>query len=512
MELKKKIKTQSQAFIAALLLALVLLIINFLSSRHFVRLDLTEDHEYTLSPATKKVLKGLSDPLSIKLFMSQDLPPNMAPLQQGILDQLGEYMSLAKSKITIQRVLPEESPQREQEAQMLGIPPLQLDVLQKDKRQVMKVYMGLAVFYFDKKEVLPVVLDLKQFEYDLTAAILKITAEKIPQIGLVLPSQSSVGQGGDYSILQQILGREYQVQMFDDEIEEGAVEKLSQKNLDLLILVEPRHVSEVFTKELDLLFQKGVPLIIMAGSVDVGDNLLATSYSTGLEEWLKKYGIELSSQLVIDPKNHTYAAFSSGYMQYHIPYPFFVKVIPEGLNKNHAVTSNLEGLVFPWTNALTFNQQSHPDWTYDILAASSNASFVQEGPPNVNPTVLEETQVDQTDKQILSLLITAPPQIKDGRASRLLLVSNNNFIRDNALNDYDSNILLALNSVDWMSWGDNLIGIRSRGKTDRPLQIPSQGAITFIKFFHVMGIPLLFSLFGILLGILRKRRWVSLKV
>ncbi len=499
MALKRNIKTKAEAATVVFLIAVVLLFLNFISFRHFFRIDLTEDHEYTLSAPTKKLLGSLEDRVIFKLYMNANLPPHLTELQHGITDLLDEYKKVSHGKISIEQISPNESVQKEQEAQMLGIPPLQLNVIQHDKQEVIKVYLGLALFYGDKKEVIPVIADLRDYEYNLTSSLLKLTTKKIPNIGLMVPETNS--NDSDYKNVQAIFEKQYHLTAVANTDTD-----LVSKNLDALVVVNPRNIPPTLTKELDQLFEKGVPLLIFVGRVDVDGRLMAYDYATGLEDWLSDHGIELSNKLVIDFKSHTYAAFSSGLLQYHIPYPFFVKTPKEAMNTKNPVTARLEDLVFPWANSLIIHADKHPDWKYENLVETSDEAVLQEGAPDISPDNLDHLDTSGGAKHTLAIEVTAP--VEAGKPSRrLAVVANNQFIKDNFLNDFDSNILFPLNLVDSVTWGDDLIGIRSRGQTDRPLEIPSSGVIAFIKFFHMLGIPLIVIFGGFGLTFWRRTRW-----
>lgn len=497
-------KSKKQAVLLVFLTLTSLILINFLSSRHFIRLDLTEDKEYTLSPATKKILASLDDPIVIKLFLSKQLPPSLSPLEQGLVDLLDEYTRASNGKITITRIMPDLAIQDEQEAQILGIPPLQLDVVSKDKQETMKIYIGIGIFYGDKKEVIPVAANLKSLEYDLTSALLKLTKQKSPILGLFVPNNQNPNDSS-YSLINQVFQKGYQLK--------NILEKdtnLINQNLDALIIAEPHTLSKNFVDELETLWKAGIPLVILSGNIEVGDQMQATQFDTGLDDWLNTKGITLSKKLVIDTKSSTLAAFSSGIIQYHIPYPFFIKITPDNMAKDNPITSKLEGLVIPWSNSLTINSETHTDLKYETLLQTTDAALEQEGEPKVTPDVLQEFAEILPTRKILATLVTGTTT-NNGKTPKLIVVANNQFVKDNFLNDFDSNILFLLNTVDYLTWGDDLISIRSRGKTDRPLTIPAPEIISFIQFFHLVIIPLGVIGFGIVLSIMRKKKWNKLK-
>ena len=57
---------------------------------------------------------------------------------------------------------------KELEAQRHGIPPMQVNVMEEDKLEIKKVYLGLVFLYENKKEILPVVQNLSGLEYELS--------------------------------------------------------------------------------------------------------------------------------------------------------------------------------------------------------------------------------------------------------------------------------------------------------------------------------------------------------
>lgn len=495
MSVQKKVRAKSQVFLISALVAGILLLLNFLGARHFIRFDLTEDQEYTLSNSTKKVLSNLEDPVLIKLYFTEKVPPYLLSLKQQILDLLDEYRVYSGSKISVEHIIPESSPEKEEEAHMLGIPPLQINVIEKDKAEVRKIYWGIRLMYGDKKEIIPVAAKLENLEYDLTASILKLTAEKIPRLGLVFSEEE---EKGSYKVLEKFLEKQLEVIKLSQDVEPWASQKV-----DALLVIKPKKVSDVFVKKITELFDLGIPLIFLAGRVEVAPNLMATAFETGLEGWFKERGLEISEDLLIDPQNPGQAAFSSGYMQYQIPYPFFVKVGKEGLNKNNPVTSKLEQVVFPWTNTITMDVDAHKEWSYEIFAESSKLSFHQEGPPDVSPTIFQHLDIKAGLKHPLVVSLEVPRE--NGNPSKLVLVSNATFIENQVMQDYDTNSLLVLNLVDWISWGDQFIGIRSRGQTDRPLIQMMDGTKASIRWGFMVLLPVVVMFIGLVVYLVRRR-------
>ena len=89
--------------------------------------------------------------------------------------------------------------------------------------------------------------------------------------------------------------------------------------------------------------------------------------------------------------------------------------------------------------------------------------------------------------------------------TQILVVGNSNFITDQFLRMYPENVLFVQNALDWMTLGEDLIEIRSRGATARPLKELSAGARDAIRWANTLGIPILVILFGLIWNGARKK-------
>ena len=181
----KKIKSRTELIVYVLVVLGLIAVVNYLVSLRFGRIDLTDGKEYSISPATKKILKNLDDVINVKVYFSKNLPPNLHRTVTDVKDMLAEYKAYGGKKLRISWVDPAESEKLKTEARSMGVPEIQLQTFEKDKAQVMNGYMGIAVLFADRKETLPVVQNLKNLEYDLTLAIMKVSRSSTPAIGVV---------------------------------------------------------------------------------------------------------------------------------------------------------------------------------------------------------------------------------------------------------------------------------------------------------------------------------------
>ena len=82
-------RRQTIILIFALLGAIILL--NLLAIRFFKRVDLTSEKLYTLSDASRDLVKSLDDKFLVKAYFKSDLPAPYNNIKREVQDQLDEY-------------------------------------------------------------------------------------------------------------------------------------------------------------------------------------------------------------------------------------------------------------------------------------------------------------------------------------------------------------------------------------------------------------------------------------
>jgi ABC-type uncharacterized transport system involved in gliding motility auxiliary subunit len=89
---------------------------------------------------------------------------------------------------------------------------------------------------------------------------------------------------------------------------------------------------------------------------------------------------------------------------------------------------------------------------------------------------------------------------------QIILVGNSRFPANDFLGQYPENRTFFLNAVDWLTLGDSLIGIRSRGVTTRPLKQIGERSKATIRFASTFGIPIVLIIWGLFLRYRRSSR------
>ena len=105
--MNKNLKIQN---IIQLLIALVIiLLINYISSNAYFRLDLTSDKRYTLSDATHQILDSLDDVVYIEIYLDGEMPIGFQRMRKATEELMDEFRVVAGYNIQYTFVNPSES-------------------------------------------------------------------------------------------------------------------------------------------------------------------------------------------------------------------------------------------------------------------------------------------------------------------------------------------------------------------------------------------------------------------
>lgn len=165
------------------LFIVALALLNLVSVNSFVRLDLTSKHSYSLSPASREVMRTLEAPLAVKVFFSDNLPAPYNSAGRYLKDLLVEYKGVAGRKFSYESFDMDKADNQEL-ARSYGIPMAQVQELKDNEVGVKNAYMGLALIYSDSIEVIENVAMTDGLEYRLTTTIGKMIARTNTLAGL----------------------------------------------------------------------------------------------------------------------------------------------------------------------------------------------------------------------------------------------------------------------------------------------------------------------------------------
>lgn len=530
---------------AAVLGSLVL--VNALSVRSFARLDLTRDHRFTLSRATRETLEGLEDPVTVRAYFTADLPPPFSTNARYVRDLLEEYHSASGGRLVYELVDPlseetaadrekkknvkrdifgraiREQTSVEREMQSLGIPPVQVQVNEEDRVEVKRAYMGIAIHYHDETEVIPMVRETDGLEYDLTTLIRKLTRKHTPKIA-ILKGHDGPDPTKDLSQARGLMSELYEVVELD--LSDGKTEV--PDDVDAILVIGPRTpLSADERRKIEAFVARGgsVAFLLDAIKPDLS-TLQAEDADHGLGDLIEAYGVEIEPGLVVDAEcamiNITQ---QRGFMRISQPVRYPLMPQPKSLDPRHPLTHGLSQVAFPFMSPLRVVAPADGPVKAEVLVRSSARSWVQKPPYDLNPLQRWTAPAAEAGPRDLVVALSgrfpspdAAGDEKEGGAeqrgtekaaatsepARVLVIGGSSFVTDRFL--APGNKALLLNLLDWLVLDDALLEVRTRGLEAAPLEELEPARKVFVRYANVLGLPLAFVGLGLVRWRARERR------
>ncbi len=490
-----------------ILLTIILIFVNLIGVNWFTRIDLTEDRVYSLSPASIDLVRHLEDPVIIKAYFTANLPPPYSSYRRFVRDKLDEYRAYGGTRVQYEFIDPNEDEQARQEAERLGIPPVQIQVIENDNLQIKNVYMGLSIEYGGERELIPVIEDLSTLEYDITSALLKLTRDRLPTIGF-LQGHGEPSPDQAFPRFKQALTRNYEVQTV--RIEDNSL----QPRPDVLFVVAPTDsFPQEDLKALDTYLTTGGKAAFLINRVRANLQMgLATELHTGLEDLLAYYGAEIRPDLIMDRQS---SVVSVQRMQgpfrivQQIPYPFLP--IATMFNPEHPMVSRLREVLFYFVSSIDTSQALPEGVTRAPLIWSSPYSQRQENFFFIQPQALPPDRQFQGGPYVLATTLqgSIPSYFDSSRvasAARLVVVGDGDFINESIVGVLSGNMELGLNMADWLAQDEGLLTIRTKKIAPRQLAPVDDQLKAPIKYTLMLFPPLLVILIGLIRWRLRRRQ------
>ena len=156
-----------------ILLIILLVLLNLVGANAFFRLDLTSPKSYSLSQSSKELVKNLEEPLSVKVFFSENLPSPYNTVEQYLKDILVEYKGSANKNFSYE-FFDMSKAENEELASSYRIRQKQIQEVKDNEVGFKNVFMGLALVYADSIEVLDDLVSPDGLEYRLSTTMSKM--------------------------------------------------------------------------------------------------------------------------------------------------------------------------------------------------------------------------------------------------------------------------------------------------------------------------------------------------
>lgn len=475
-----------------LLIVGILLFLNLLSREFFFRIDATKDKQYTLSNATKNILKNLDEPVSITAYFTKDLPAQYAKNYTDLRDLLIEYNTRSKGMVDYEFIDPNSDPELEQEAAQNGISPLLINVREKDEVAQKKAFMGAIVSSGDQSDVINYFPPGGAIEYQLTTAMKKVISIEKPTVAIAQgygcpPFQNLQDLTRSLSVL-------YNVTTVD--LTSASIDPATK----CVAIINPADTIDSYVFEaLDQYMSTGGQVAIAYNNV-TGDfqSMQGSALGTGISDWLATKGITVNKDFVIDASAASVTVQQrQGFFTVNsqVEFPYFPMVKSFG---DHPITKGIEQVAFQMASSMSYNTDGNYDFT--PIVTTSNKSGLRPAPTFFNI----EQQWKQSDFTSGSQTIAGVLSPLDNAVSgKMVVFSDADFVMGaQSRGQTPDNISLFANAVDFLSDDTGLIDLRTKGVASRPIKEMEESEITTTKWLNFL-LPILLV---IIVGVIQYQR------
>lgn len=388
-------------FITAILLVLV----NWLASVYHARIDLTNEKRFTLSAATKKILRNLEDQVEVKVFLKGDFPSGFKKLANSTQETLEEFQEASSGKLKYRFVSPDELMDDTEvkwgdTLSAMGLYPINLKSQLKKGEQQQLVYPVALLRY--KEKVLPVKLyngipnigrqEINSaealMEFQLADGIYKLSGSQKPMIAY------SIGNGEPqdartYDLVENVLRADYDLKLVN--INKAPV---IDDTFKLMMIVKPTQpFTEIEKLRIDQYIMRGGKLLMFIDALNaemdslrIKNEVIAYDRGLALTDLLFKYGARINNDLVMDLQSDKLPFDVNGNGQFEfLSWNYFPVFISKS---DHAINKNLGFVSGRFVNSIDTVEAAGISKTV-LLSSSANARRISapaliSGSENVN--------------------------------------------------------------------------------------------------------------------------------
>lgn len=513
----KKLEAIAYSTGGALALFLILVGFNFIVGLGNVRMDLTDEKLHTLSDGTKSILEEIDGEVEVRFYLTQDdsTPVPLKSFAKRVEDLLDQYKEASGGNLIVKRLNPEEFSDAEDSAKLDGITPQRL-------RTGDPLYFGVAISFLDSTETLPVLTMQREhlLEYDISRAISNVLTPKKAKIGVLsgLPvmggaptpqmMQRGQMQGSEPWMLVTLLKQDF-------EVEEVSTSATEIPDLDVLLIIHPKELSDETLYAIDQYILGGGRVIGMLDAMPIEDPSginqqmmgMNLSPASSLGKLMDTWGLKLDGQKVLADLSYPTQVGGGGGQA--VNNPAVLSLPEEAFDQDDVVFSQVSNIILPLAGAFTgdaaagltktvlmkssdkaalvdrISAQMSPQSIKDKFTASDEPLAIAvrlsgkfktafpDGKPKSDEAAEGEEKKDDTSAHLTesatenSIILIADADFCADRFS----VRVQNFLGQRMLSYINGNLNLVQSLVEQMAGDNRLIGSRSRAIKVRPFTV-----------------------------------------
>jgi hypothetical protein len=476
------------------IVAVIVLMINYLAFNRYTRWDVSRGNKYSLSEQTKRFLGSLKKEVKIYVFFSPTSQNSGPDLSTDVQNLLKEYQYAGKKKIKVESIDPYRDLTRARELQVkfdFGARENLIILVSGDRKKFVQI---AEMAEYEPAGMFGDAPRVKAFrgELELTSALLQLTEDKETKIGSIT-GQGELGldQDASFSRFKQYVQRQNIV--LDPII--LANQPTISTDYAAIVLAAPHY--DLTDRDLTLLRNywndQGRLLILLDPKfktpkldrflTEFGlrpeDDVIVVQAKTGIDEQSQTF--EVTGQFVSEasflrPLNQATGLFPGG---------------TRSLTLDSATTAG-NGIIA--TKTLVPSEAEYWGERDDVLHNQATAVYnqgVDLPPPLVFGFALEKGTIKDDRVRVRS-------------SSRMLVIGNADFIRDEVLAQSPADVDFILLCLNWLADREKLLAIAPKEIRTFTLSL-SELQMDQIVMITVAGIPLLVGILGLSIWIVRRR-------
>ena len=368
--------------LSLLLLALVFIAAVVVSNTLFsgLRIDLTEDNLYTISPGTRNLLSGIDEPVNVYLFFSDRESADITPLRNyatRVREMLEELAAASNDRLVLHVIDPAPFSEEEDRSTQFGLQPITLGIGQT-------LYFGLAATNsVGDEEVIAIFNpDRERFlEYELAQLIYSLSRPDKVVVGL----HASVSMAAGFDPQLQQMTEPWVVygqagQLFEvRSLPPGFTE--IEEDIDVLWLVHPRGLEADGLYAIDqfvlgggraLIFLDPFAEVDMAAAMDPA--AMAAGSASDLGELLSGWGVEFSAGEVVADNEYALSV-TTGLSPRPIRHLGLLGITEQAMDSGDVITDGLSNINLGSAGHFSVAEESTAE-LQPLLTSSTNAALM----------------------------------------------------------------------------------------------------------------------------------------
>jgi ABC-type uncharacterized transport system involved in gliding motility auxiliary subunit len=502
MAFNRKALSGTALVVLAVLFVAVMLLVNVVFRG--ARIDLTQNHLYTLSDGTRKIIQSIDEPINLYLYFSdkgtQDLP-QLRTYYTRVREMLEEMASRSGGKIKLELIDPLPFSEDEDRAASLGLQSVPVGAAGE------KIFFGLAgTNSTNGQSVIPFFQPDKEafLEYDIAKLIHELSVAKKPVVGLLSSLPMAAGFDPQTRQMREPWAVDQQwSQLFDIKPLSAQTLKSIDKDISVLVVVHPKQLSDDAQYAIDQFVLRGGHLLVFVDPIAELDDsgadpqnpmaAMMADKSSDLPKLFKTWGVEYDPKKVVLDRQRA-LPISMGEGTAPVRHPAILGFTAEDLNRDEVTTANLDSINVSTAGYFELSKDIKDEKLTPLIQTTGEATTVPADRLRMlqDPNALYAEYKPGGEHLIVAARLsgkfkTAFPERNDEGAlkeskdeGQIILVADTDVLSDRMwvqirpffgqklMNAFANNGDFAVNALDNMAGSSELISIRGRATSQRP--------------------------------------------